>query len=96
MFVLGTNVGILIPDTVSKDARELFEQILCQMTSFIEQKVPPGVSAEEERAKMAQSAGERIAEGLVAGRAYAAESRYGPIFFTCTVPQVPNAHLLLT
>ncbi|KAL7634293.1 UNVERIFIED_CONTAM: hypothetical protein RMT77_015623 [Armadillidium vulgare] len=63
----GASVGILIPDTVSKDELEMFEQILSQMTSYQEQKVPSGVDAEEERAKVAKSSGQRIAEGLVSG-----------------------------
>ena len=37
MFSKGSHVGIIIPDTVAKEDRDLFESILTGMTSYQDQ-----------------------------------------------------------
>lgn len=56
-------MGVILPDSVDKDTRDLFEQILTQLTSYQEQAPPP----EEEAAIIRESTSERIAQGLVTG-----------------------------
>lgn len=65
--LIGSSVGIIIPDTVEKETLEFFEQILMQLTSYQEQKTPEGIDAEKETELIHQSTSERIASGLVAG-----------------------------
>lgn len=59
----GSSVGVILPDSVDKDTRDLFEQILTQLTSYQEQAVPPGAEA----SVIQESTAERIAAGLVTG-----------------------------
>lgn len=61
--VPGTSVGVIIPDTLDKETKEMFEQILIQMTSYQEQVVPQGVDSEEQTKIIRQSTAERIASG---------------------------------
>ncbi|XP_076046807.1 spartin isoform X2 [Oratosquilla oratoria] len=61
----GTSVGLIIPDTVDKEMVALFEQILIQMTSYQEQKVPEGMDATIERERI-MSTSEKIATGASA------------------------------
>ncbi|XP_042231033.1 protein spartin-like isoform X2 [Homarus americanus] len=61
--VPGSSVGVIIPDTVDKEKKEFFEQILMQMTSYQEQVVPPGVDSEEQKRIIQQSTSQRIAAG---------------------------------
>ncbi|XP_042859722.1 spartin-like isoform X2 [Penaeus japonicus] len=64
--VPGSSVGIIIPDTVEKEMLEFFEQILMQLTSYQEQKVPEGVDAEKQTEIIQHSTSERIASGAEA------------------------------
>ncbi|KAK8731802.1 hypothetical protein OTU49_007270 [Cherax quadricarinatus] len=61
--VPGSSVGVIIPDTVDKETKEFFEQILIQMTSYQEQAVPPGVDHLKQTKIIQQSTSERIASG---------------------------------
>ncbi|XP_069173446.1 spartin isoform X2 [Procambarus clarkii] len=61
--VPGSSVGVIIPDTVDKETKELLEHILIQMTSYQEQEVPPGVDRLEQTKLIEKSTAERIASG---------------------------------
>lgn len=63
----GTSVGVILPDSVEKDNRDLFESLLHQLTSYHEQEVPEGVDVAAERQQFEQSNAEWIASGLVSG-----------------------------
>ncbi|XP_018013248.1 spartin isoform X2 [Hyalella azteca] len=66
--VPGSHVGIIIPDSVTADERELFEGILHQMTSYHEQtQHKTGEAGAAAQAASTPSTSERIAAGLVAG-----------------------------
>uniref|UniRef100_A0A2P2I2L0 Spartin-like n=1 Tax=Hirondellea gigas TaxID=1518452 RepID=A0A2P2I2L0_9CRUS len=69
--VPGSHVGVIIPDTISKDECRLFESILTQMTSYKEQPyVSDGVEATESttaEGMSRSSTSEKIAAGLVSG-----------------------------
>ncbi|XP_047737384.1 spartin isoform X1 [Hyalella azteca] len=65
--VPGSHVGIIIPDSVTADERELFEGILHQMTSYHEQtQHKTGEAGAAAQAASTPSTSERIAAGLVA------------------------------
>lgn len=61
--VPGSSVGVLLPDSVDKDTRALFEQILTQLTCYQAQEVPEGVDAEQQYQIVQQSTSERISSG---------------------------------
>ncbi|KAF2360845.1 hypothetical protein FHG87_008409 [Trinorchestia longiramus] len=74
--VPGTHVGIIIPDSISKDQRDLFESILNQMTFYHElpqqqddlaAAAAVSAAAAAGAAAAGQSKTERIASGIVAG-----------------------------
>ncbi|XP_066977714.1 spartin isoform X3 [Macrobrachium rosenbergii] len=65
--VPGSSVGIILPDTVDKETRSLFEQILTDLTCYQLQEAPKGVDAEHEMQLVQYSNAERISAGLVAG-----------------------------
>lgn len=58
----GSSVGVILPDSVDKDTRDLFEQILTQMTSY-QKQAPP---SEEAATAIKESTAERIAAGAEA------------------------------
>ena len=60
-------MGVILPDSVDKDNRELFEQILTQLTSYQEQAAPPGEEGARQVRLIQDSTSERIAAGLVTG-----------------------------
>ncbi|KAK4313193.1 hypothetical protein Pmani_015455 [Petrolisthes manimaculis] len=61
--VEGTSVGVILPDSVDKETRQLFEQILTQLTQYQQQSVPPGVDAQQQTRDISASTSERIAAG---------------------------------
>ncbi|XP_063869375.1 spartin-like isoform X4 [Scylla paramamosain] len=65
--VAGSSVGVILPDSVDKDNRDLFEQILTQLTSYQEQAAPPGEEGARQVRLIQESTSERIAAGLVTG-----------------------------
>ena len=46
-FAAGSHVGIIIPDSVSKEDRDLFESVLMQMTGYREQSDLPSKVGEK-------------------------------------------------
>lgn len=52
---------------MDKESRQLFEQILTQLTQYQEQQAPPGVDAQKETQAITSTTSERIAAGLVTG-----------------------------
>lgn len=64
--VAGSSVGVILPDSVDKDNRDLFEQILTQLTSYQEQAAPPGEEGARQVRLIQDSTSERIAAGAEA------------------------------
>ncbi|KAK8401375.1 hypothetical protein O3P69_002857 [Scylla paramamosain] len=64
--VAGSSVGVILPDSVDKDNRDLFEQILTQLTSYQEQAAPPGEEGARQVRLIQESTSERIAAGAEA------------------------------
>ncbi|XP_068216967.1 spartin isoform X2 [Palaemon carinicauda] len=64
--VPGSSVGVILPDTVDKETRSLFEQILSDLTCYQMQEAPKGVDAEHETQLVQYSNAERISAGAEA------------------------------
>ncbi|MPC07924.1 Protein spartin [Portunus trituberculatus] len=64
--LISSSVGVILPDSVDKDNRDLFEQILTQLTSYQEQAAPPGEEGARQVRLIQESTSERIAAGAEA------------------------------